>query len=382
MDVNVIFQNTVSVDDKRNFLVNFKDEEKIINVLLNRKKYYFITNAIIYINEIKDKKSNGQKTDSDIDKIKKLEKEAEKYIAMAKSKKFKISLCYNKDFYIKSFKPEYNFKFDEKEMENLLTSYKYYNIKNKKIEYFKAYDLLKYLRYGLIYKYDLNAKKGWYNPPIDQITFKISENEKNIEVSCQKTKNKTYINYLYSWANRLVVIDSLNQKLISSLTGWLQIFRRILEGLDGFTQAKSNKVLREAFVCYFLNKPNALVISHIKNYQKLSDRDKGLVYFIVTEDGYLTVNFAYRKHFYVGEQLKNSYQDNFISKCAKPNGQITNRNISIYDTTDIGTIPYIRLYRYTLTNTFPTDNIWFNDLSYTIYNDFNFQTKRHSDYIR
>ena len=56
MDVNVIFQNTVSVDDKRNFLVNFKDEEKIINVLLNRKKYYFITNAIIYINEIKDKK--------------------------------------------------------------------------------------------------------------------------------------------------------------------------------------------------------------------------------------------------------------------------------------------------------------------------------------
>ena len=56
MNVNVIFQNTVSLDDKRNFLVKFKDEEKIINVLLNRKKDYFITNAIIYINEIKDKK--------------------------------------------------------------------------------------------------------------------------------------------------------------------------------------------------------------------------------------------------------------------------------------------------------------------------------------
>ena len=83
-------------------------------------------------------------------------------------------------------------------MENFLTSYKYYNIKNKKIEHFKAYDLLKHLRYGFIYKYDLNTKKGWYNPPIDQITFKISENEKNIEVSGQKTKNKTYINYLYS----------------------------------------------------------------------------------------------------------------------------------------------------------------------------------------
>ena len=56
MDVNVIFQNTVSLDDKRNFLVNFKDEEKLINVLLNRKKDYFITNAIIYINETMIKK--------------------------------------------------------------------------------------------------------------------------------------------------------------------------------------------------------------------------------------------------------------------------------------------------------------------------------------
>ena len=61
---------------------------------------------------------------------------------MAKSKKFKaivsknFSLFYNKDFYIKSFKPEYNFKFDKKEMENFLTSYKYYNIKNTAMDLF------------------------------------------------------------------------------------------------------------------------------------------------------------------------------------------------------------------------------------------------------
>ena len=70
MDVNVIFQNTVSVDDKRNFLVNFKDEEKIINVLLNRKKDYFITNAIIYINEIKDKKVMVKKQTATLIKLK------------------------------------------------------------------------------------------------------------------------------------------------------------------------------------------------------------------------------------------------------------------------------------------------------------------------
>ena len=113
---------------------------------------------------------------------------------MEKSKNFKtivskhFSLSCNKDFYIKTFKTEYNFKFDEKEMETFLTSYKYYNIKNKKIEYFKAYDLRKHLRYGLVYKYDLNTKKGWKNPPIYQITFKFSENEKNIKVSCPKNR--------------------------------------------------------------------------------------------------------------------------------------------------------------------------------------------------
>ena len=70
MDINVIFQNTVSVDDKRNFLVNFKDEEKIINVLLNRKKDYFITNVIIYINEIKDKKVMVKKQTATLIKLK------------------------------------------------------------------------------------------------------------------------------------------------------------------------------------------------------------------------------------------------------------------------------------------------------------------------
>ena len=70
MDVNVLFQNMVSVDDKRNFGVKFKDEEKIINVLLNRKKDYFITNAIIYINEIKDKKVMVKKQTATLIKLK------------------------------------------------------------------------------------------------------------------------------------------------------------------------------------------------------------------------------------------------------------------------------------------------------------------------
>ena len=70
MDVNVVFQNTVSVDDKRNFLINFKDEEKIINLLLNRKKDYFITNAIICINESNIKKVMVKKQTATLIKLK------------------------------------------------------------------------------------------------------------------------------------------------------------------------------------------------------------------------------------------------------------------------------------------------------------------------
>ena len=70
MDVNVIFNNILPFDEKKNFIVNFKDEEKIVSVLLNKKKDYFITNGIIYINDVK-----GDNKDTDISKIKKLEKD-------------------------------------------------------------------------------------------------------------------------------------------------------------------------------------------------------------------------------------------------------------------------------------------------------------------
>ena len=82
MDVNVIFNKVVPIDENKNFVVNFKNEEEIINLLLNKKKDYFITNGIIYINDPK----NDNK-DIDIAKVKKLEEEAKKHIEMEKNNK-------------------------------------------------------------------------------------------------------------------------------------------------------------------------------------------------------------------------------------------------------------------------------------------------------
>ena len=115
MDVNVIFNNIVPLDEKKNFIVNFKNEEEIVSVLLNKKKDCFIANGIIYINDVKN-----DKKDTDIAKVKKLEEEAEKHIEMVKNNKFdtKIAkeflLSFGEDYLISSFKPTYYFKLEEK----------------------------------------------------------------------------------------------------------------------------------------------------------------------------------------------------------------------------------------------------------------------------
>ena len=76
---------------------------------------------------------------------------------MEENKKFeiiitkKIVLSYDNLGYRSSFKPTYNFKFDKDQMEKYLKTYKYYDTKNRKIDVFKAYNLLANLRQGLVY---------------------------------------------------------------------------------------------------------------------------------------------------------------------------------------------------------------------------------------
>ena len=266
-------------------------------------------------------------------------------------------------------------EFDEKQMEKYLKTYKCYDTKNKKVDIFKVYNLLANLYAGLVYNHDKSTKGTWSQPPIDKITFNLSENEKQIIRTAQKTAHISYIDYLYKWAIRIIMIDTINFKIIASLTGWVQIFRRILEGLDGFTQDQTALVLRGAFAKYFLDNPTALVISHTTNYQKLNKNQKNLVAFIVTEDGYLTVNYSPRRYIYVGKQLKDSFSTNFIGQCARPASYIDWYNASIYDITEIGEIPYLKLWRFLSISTFPSDNYWFNSNAYTIHSGYDFPKK-------
>ena len=38
MDVNVIFKNKISIDNDKNFVIEFRNGEEVISILLNKKK--------------------------------------------------------------------------------------------------------------------------------------------------------------------------------------------------------------------------------------------------------------------------------------------------------------------------------------------------------
>ena len=53
MEVNVIFAESVKIDERNNFRLDLQNDNNIINLLLNRKKDYYLTNAITFLqNEI------------------------------------------------------------------------------------------------------------------------------------------------------------------------------------------------------------------------------------------------------------------------------------------------------------------------------------------
>ena len=58
-----------------------------------------------------------------------------------------------------------------------------------------------------------------------------------------------------------------------------------------------------------------------------------------------------------------------------PANSIDHFNINIYRTTDVGQVPYLKLWIYLVISTFPSDNYWFDSNAYTIYADFDFPKK-------
>ena len=179
----------------------------------------------------------------------------------------------------------------------------------------------------MIFDFDKNQtlKTKWL-APVNRIDFTLDLSNKKVHVNVQQTKNNAYVKEIYLWANKFVVIDSFNLELVTSSTGWVETFNNLIriQGING-------NILRQAFAAYYLERKDDLIFSHEDNFKILSRLKKRLVYFIVRKDGFLTVNYAPGKQFYVGNELRESFSyPNFIDLCPKPNGSITNRNIYLF----------------------------------------------------
>ena len=357
MDLNVIFNNVVPIDENKNFVVNFKSEEEMISVLLNRKKDYFMSNAIIYIND-----PENDKKDTDIVDVKKLEEDAKKHIKMEEDNKFDTPFAKNfiiflgENYLTDSYRPTYYFKFKEKEAKDFLKTYKYYNIEKEKAENFNAYNSLTHLIYGVDFVLDEDRKQT--TPPITKINFKLNLDEQKIYVSSKQVKNNLFVKDSYSWPNKFVVVDGRNLKLITSSTGWLDIYTNLIS--NGGLQKYGCNILRSAFAAYYLERKKDLIFSHEDNFKKLTNYEKTLVFFVVTKEGYLTVNWGFHKNFYVGDGLHNKFNITFFKLCGRPDGVMTRQTLDIYSKNTSLNIPYKRLYKYRVINTFPNDAVWFD----------------------
>ena len=367
MDVNVIFKNKIPFDNDKNFIVDFKDQKEIISVLLNKKKDYFLSNAITYLKEIK----NEIKKDKDIHGVKKFQDVAKKHIeAFNKNtfdtpftKNFKIT--FGDDWFITPYRPTYYFKLQTDLMKNFFKTYQYYNAENDKIQNFKVYNPLEHFTFGLIYDLDTSpapTSKRLWPAPVNSFTFKLTNqtkttsdgsSEKEIIAYVNQKQGSKYLETINEWKNKMIIIDTINLKLITSDTGWVKEYNAIIKQ-GGMSQA----TLRGLLASYYYERKDSLNFSHRENFKNLSDDKKELVYFIVEPHGYLKVNFGYRKHLYIGDDLKKTFTNGFLRLCSKPNGSISKRNIDIYKSDFV--IPYKRLYRYTIISEVPSDNVWVN----------------------
>ena len=154
------------------------------------------------------------------------------------------------------------------------------------------------------------------------------------------------------------MVDGRNLKLITSSTGWLDIYTNLIS--NGGLQKYGYNILRNAFAAYYLERKKDLIFSHEDNFKKLTNYEKTLVFFVVTKEGYLTVNWGFHKNFYVGDDLHNKFNTTFFKLCARPDGVMTRQILDIYSKNTSLNIPYKKLYIYRVINTFPNDAVWFD----------------------
>ena len=88
--------------------------------------------------------------------------------------------------------------------------------------------------------------------------------------------------------------------------------------------------------------------------------------FIVQSNGYLKINWAAEKVFYLGysNPLKTNFSWNLLGKCCRPLGSIKRSALKNYS--QLGECPFKVLYMFQIISTLNRDDYWFGPTTYTI----------------
>ena len=72
------------------------------------------------------------------------------------------------------------------------------------------------------------AKTKWA-APVNRIDLKLDVRNKKVNVNVQQVGNNAYVKEIYEWSNKFVVIDTFNLKLVTSYTGWVEIYNGLIK---------------------------------------------------------------------------------------------------------------------------------------------------------
>ena len=216
MEVNVIFADKAKVDDRNNFRIDFQNEDRIIELLLNRKKDYYVTNAITFM----ENEKNYSQAIKNLGAIAKKYLDAERlgYIESIIYSSIPLDILLDEQLFERDSVAFWDYAMQKDDMKKYIKEYRYLNTTTHKIETFKLYDFLKHIRYGV--NFNLSNARKWIAAPISNLEFKLVENDTKILVKRTPSLDQTLRYYMYEWANTIMVYDKAKNSWIKSKTWW------------------------------------------------------------------------------------------------------------------------------------------------------------------
>ena len=91
--------------------------------------------------------------------------------------------------------PFWDYAMQKDDMKRYIKEYRYLNTTTHKIGTFKVYDFLKQIRDGI--NFNLSNAKKWIAALINNLEFKLVENDTKILVKCTPSQDQTLRYYMY-----------------------------------------------------------------------------------------------------------------------------------------------------------------------------------------